>query len=449
MIKLTDLPLGVFEGVIPTVLGTVSADGMPNATWLSQVFFVDESHVALSCQFFRKTRANLEAHPVAEIMVVDPATLRQWCLAIRFLRSEDSGRTFDAMQTRIQALASSMQAAHSFALRSADVFEVLSISPIDVPAATRFDGPEERAKDTLRVLSRLTETIGSSADLEGLVEGTLTLLEKELGYESLSLYWLEDSEGMLYVLASRGSARSGVGARIAFGAGIVGACAQRRTPLRIANAIREVVYAKAVRERAEGRTTGREREIPLPGLDEALSLLAVPLVVQGKLLGVLAAESRRALAFDERDTQLLSTVGQMLAQGIVLHRDDEPERDDDANAPRPSAPADPLRVRYYEADDSVFIGSEYLIKGLPGRILWLVLTLQKEEGRSTFLNRELRLHPFLKLPSYKDNLETRLLMLQRRLAEKDLPLRLHRAERGRLRLECAHAIELERIGASG
>jgi hypothetical protein len=104
-----------------------------------------------------------------------------------------------------------------------------------------------------------------------------------------------------------------------------------------------------------------------------------------------------------------------------------------------------LRVRYYEADDSVFIDDEYLIKGLPGRILWLVLTLQREEGRSTFLNRELRLHPFLKLPAYKDNLETRLLMLQRRLDEKALALRLHREQRGRLRIECDLRIELERV----
>jgi hypothetical protein len=57
-----------------------------------------------------------------------------------------------------------------------------------------------------------------------------------------------------------------------------------------------------------------------------------------------------------------------------------------------------LRVRYYEADDSVFLDDEYLIKGGSGRLLWLLLGMLAAHGRTTFSNRELRLHPLLKLP---------------------------------------------------
>ncbi len=104
-----------------------------------------------------------------------------------------------------------------------------------------------------------------------------------------------------------------------------------------------------------------------------------------------------------------------------------------------------LRVCYHDADDSVFIDGEYLIKGLPARILWLVLTLQREQGRATFQNRELRHHSFLKLSTYKDNLETRLLMLQRRLDERGLPLRIDRTMRGRLSVLCETGIDLEKV----
>jgi adenylate cyclase len=108
-----------------------------------------------------------------------------------------------------------------------------------------------------------------------------------------------------------------------------------------------------------------------------------------------------------------------------------------------------MKIRYYEADDTVMVDGEYLIKGIAGRILFLLLTLHANEGRTTFLNRELRLHPFLKLPSLKDNLETRLLNLQRRLTEKNLPIRLDREQRGRLELACNPNVQprLERIAA--
>jgi adenylate cyclase len=51
------------EGVIPGTMATASLDGTPNIAYLSQVQFVDSHHVALSYQFFNKTRQNIMANP--------------------------------------------------------------------------------------------------------------------------------------------------------------------------------------------------------------------------------------------------------------------------------------------------------------------------------------------------------------------------------------------------
>ena len=122
-----------------------------------------------------------------------------------------------------------------------------------------------------------------------------------------------------------------------------------------------------------------------------------------ELFGVLETESIHPAAFLERHAQILGTAGQLLGQAMARHHGEE---DDEPAASRPSTEGEPLRVKWYEADDSILVDDEYLIKGLPGRILYLLLSLREEDGRASFTNRELRLHPLLKLPSYKDNLET-------------------------------------------
>lgn len=115
------------QGVVPAGIATVSASGEPNVTAISQVFWVDDSHVGLSNQFFSKTKKNILENPVALVQVIHPETCRMWFLELRFERSENSGPIFDSMSMQLDAIASMQGMQDVFRLKAADIFEVITV----------------------------------------------------------------------------------------------------------------------------------------------------------------------------------------------------------------------------------------------------------------------------------------------------------------------------------
>ena len=63
MIKEKHLPS--LQGMFPSWITSCSKDGEPNTTVISQIWYVDEKHVALSFQFFNKTKRNISENPYA------------------------------------------------------------------------------------------------------------------------------------------------------------------------------------------------------------------------------------------------------------------------------------------------------------------------------------------------------------------------------------------------
>jgi hypothetical protein len=445
-----------FQGLIPATLFTCSADGIPNAAFISHVDYVDPTHVALSFQFFNKSRRNIAENPLAMVRFIDPDTSQGWRIRLRYVRSETSGPVFDRMALRIEAIASYSGLKGIFKLLAADIYEVQGLEP--QPDEPALPSAEQRRRSvaadpvfTMKALQDLSARINSAASLDRLLDSILEGLEESFGFAHSMILLPSGEEGVLVTITSRGYAEGGAGAEVRYGEGIIGMVAEARKPIRISGLIRELLYAFAIQQRAQAAgLCPTDRRIALPGLPNPESQLGVPLLVRGELVGVLCIESETPYRFHEEDRATIELLGSYLAiaiQNMQLRERSEPPADAVASeaafaAERPATTPRRREVAYYAREECILVDGEYLIRSLPANILWRLLRARTAEGRFEFTNRELRLDRSLQLPEWKDNLETRLLLLRRRLEQKCADIRIVPKGRGRFALELGCEVTL-------
>jgi adenylate cyclase len=445
-----------FQGIVPSIIATSDVHGVPNVTYLSQLYRVDDSHVAVSRQFFNKTSRNLDENPHAYVETLDPLTMQAYRFRLQFLRSEKSGPLFDLMRLRIDAIASHTGMAGIFRLIAADVFAVESVAMVDGFLAGPPPQVPEASLDGLRTevrgLQFVSDRINRAPDLESLLDVVLQALDEYFHFSHTIVLFADERGEKLVTMGSRGYGESGVGAEIRIGQGLIGAVAGERRILRMTSVEAELRYGRAIRREAASAAGTISAEVPLPGLGDAQSFLAIPLAVGDRLIGVIAAEDRDPMRFGEWHEAFLEIVANQIA--LVLDRmiercNEAPEAGAAPPPPKPSLPAGrpaparrDRRLTYYTHDDAVFVDDEYLIRNIPARILWKIVNEATRTGRTEFTNRELRVDPWLGLPEVKDNLESRLILLRRRLREKCPDIELVPVARGRFALRADSTLRL-------
>ena len=313
MIALRDIRAAL-ESHLPSVVATCSADGAPNATFISEIFFVDDEHVALSFQFLNKTRKNILSNPQAIAHVIDVYSGTTFNLQMEFRRTEIEGALFEAMKARLAGIAAHTGMAGVFRLLGADVYRVASIERIDGPLAVAPDRHAEQRGHLNDILQKIRDAKEQSTLLEQLLRD----IDLYLAIPHSIIVLHDHARGVLTAAASRGYDEPGIGAEIQFGAGVIGIAAQQRRAIRIDHMTVDYAYGKSMRESVlhEGSPPHAEAAIPFPELATPRSQLAVPIVAGDKLLGVLAVASPKDGRFDFEDEDLLSIIGAHLGAAI-------------------------------------------------------------------------------------------------------------------------------------
>jgi len=172
-----------FEGRFPSLIATVSADGVPNVANVSRVWRLDDATVAVANQLLRKTYANLQQNPYAFLKVIEPERQVHWELSVRLLEEVTQGADYDSIRRDLRRI-SWIAGTDTAELRSLLTFRVLNVRRCEEEALRPQSAPE---------------TYGA----------LLEALEQALQWRRSS-YWSVGEAGRLEAAASRGVVGAGV-----------------------------------------------------------------------------------------------------------------------------------------------------------------------------------------------------------------------------------------------
>ena len=235
-----------FEGVVPAYFATRDAAGVPNVSLVSQVHFVDEHHVALTYQFFNKTRRNLLATGLASISVVDPETVTDYRLDLEYVETQSSGPLFEMMKAKLAGIASYSGMEGVFRLLGTDIFRVVSLQVASGPYVT----PQYLPCNLLSSVRQSWSLLGEARDLDTLLDRTLDCLRLRFGIDHAMILMRDATADGFYTVASMGYARSGIGSEVRLGQGVIGVAGREGVPIRIGHMTTDYSYGAALRDQA-------------------------------------------------------------------------------------------------------------------------------------------------------------------------------------------------------
>jgi class 3 adenylate cyclase/putative methionine-R-sulfoxide reductase with GAF domain len=176
-----------------------------------------------------------------------------------------------------------------------------------------------RKTQEIHIIQKLSAEITSSLDLDVILGNMLASLDRTFDFHHSMILLLDESVSQLYVAASHGYTDNGIGAVIKIGQGIIGVVAKRQKIMRMGNIGTQVAYMNAVKTQMSVHGS-EDDNVKLPGLPNLQSQVAIPMLNNDHLIGVLAIESDKPNVFDQKDEQIISILANQAASAIEKAR---------------------------------------------------------------------------------------------------------------------------------
>ncbi len=172
------------------------------------------------------------------------------------------------------------------------------MNPIDASTeATETKAGPEVSAEVLSTLAEIGEEVNASLDLDEVLARSAALIKRHIDYEIFGVLMLEGDGAYLKHRFAIGYPRElAESLRVPLGQGITGTAASTGHPVRVSDTSKDPRYINAI--------------------DSVRSELAVPLMLQGKCIGVLDIQSRHLDYFTREQQSILTLLASRLAVAI-------------------------------------------------------------------------------------------------------------------------------------
>lgn len=155
----------------------------------------------------------------------------------------------------------------------------------------------------LEVLRRIVQEVNTAPDVPSALALLVRRVRDAMGTEVCSVYLLDEQPNRWVLMATEGLKKEAVGkASMGFAEGLVGQVGLREEPINLEDAF----------------THPKFQYLPEVGEEAFHAFLGVPVVNQGKTLGVLIVQQRECRRFDQSEESFLVTIAAQLS-GLVAH----------------------------------------------------------------------------------------------------------------------------------
>ena len=184
---------------------------------------------------------------------------------------------------------------------------------------------EKLARKTkeLEIVQRVAVALNASSEVKTIASLMLNLMEEYFDFQHSILLVLRPDEEVLEVVATHGYEVDNLGKTVKVGMGVIGMVAKKQRLMRMANLGAQRKYMQAISKSAGTQAV----EEQIVGLPDSESQVAIPMMAEDRLLGVLSIESKKINFYNPQDETLVTTLANLgavsLKNALYLHQVEE------------------------------------------------------------------------------------------------------------------------------